>query len=163
MTYPEVYAEVLSRLKQFLPNIPEPVVNLSCETKCPEASTCKLLGCYYNGTINLKTGVPAGVLIHEYGHHIFNIAMGGRVNKAESEKFARFFEDHFGYNIACDVCGNGIVYFPSGGTIVGYCPSCRTGYAMYGGDEQGSSFENFIVGVIASVIGTLFVSAIVRR
>jgi hypothetical protein len=163
MTSPEIYTEVLRRLKQFLPNIPEPAVNLNCETKCPEAGTCKLLGCYYNGTINLKTGVPAEVLVHEYGHHIFNIAMGGRVNKAESEKFARFFEDHFGYNIACDVCGNSIVYFPSGSTIVGYCPSCRTGYAMYADTEQGSSLEDFFVGVVCSIIGTLFASAIIRR
>jgi hypothetical protein len=158
MALTEEYLRVLDRIKQFMPNIPPPVINFSCETKCQYARYCDLLGCYYMGTINLKTGVPPEVLVHEYGHYIFDIAMGGRVSKVESEKFARFFEKNFSSNVVCDVCGGRLTYSVDCCGVHGYCSNCG---AEYYADVLGQTTgETAGRDVVYTVIATGIVSAL---
>jgi hypothetical protein len=159
----EEYLRVLDRIKQFMPNIPPPVINFGCETKCQYASYCDLLGCYYRGTINLKTGVPPEVLVHEYGHYIFDIAMGGKVSKVESEKFARFFEKNFSSNVVCDVCGGSLTYSVDCCGVHGYCTSCGAEYyADVLGQTAGETVSKGIVytGIATGVISALLTAFI---
>jgi hypothetical protein len=161
----EEYLRVLDRLKQFMPSIPTPVINFNCETKCPYASHCDLLGCYYKGTINLKTGVPPEVLVHEYGHYIFDIAMGGKVSKVESEKFARFFEKNFSSNVICDVCGGSLTYSVDCCGVHGYCTNCGAEYyADVLGQTTGEAINKDVVytGIATGVVSALLTAFITQ-
>ncbi|MCR6691576.1 MAG: hypothetical protein MRT15_04230 [archaeon YNP-LCB-003-016] len=145
----EDFSEVLVRLHNFLPSLPTPRINYNCEYTCPMANECNYLGCYVNGTINLKSYATPDVLVHEYGHYIFHKALG-YVDHVESEKFARWFEKSFYNPVICEECGSQLIYNSS----EAFCPNCGTQYYSSNGNGLiGAIGKAILVGLGGTLLG----------